>query len=212
MSHFSRIHIERHVIEALQRGDRRAAAEVYGALSGVIYTLALRLLADSQLAKEATQDTFIDVIERARDLKVPEAFVGWVRSVAVNHCLMRLRSPWHRSRMRAVESETADTASDVARLDGFGDIERALRQLPARTRFVVWMHDVEGYTHSEIARLTGRTESYSKSQLARGHARLLAWRTEKTDDDTTAHFESTNVESTNGAGCVTGTTGSNGTG
>lgn len=207
MSHFSRIHIERDVIEALQRGDRRAAAEVYGALSGVIYTLALRLLADVQLAKEATQDTFIDVIERACDLKVPEAFVGWVRSVAVNHCLMRLRSPWHRLRMRAVESETADRTSDVARLEGFGDIERALRQLPARTRFVVWMHDVEGYTHSEIARLTGRTESYSKSQLARGHARLLAWRTETTDDDTTIH-----VESANGAGCVTGTTGSNGPG
>ncbi len=207
MSHFSRIHIERDVIEALQRGDRRAAAEVYGALSGVIYTLALRLLADVQLAKEATQDTFIDVIERARDVKVPEAFVGWVRSVAVNHCLMRLRSPWHRLRMRAVESEAVDCASDVARLDGFGDIERALRQLPARTRFVVWMHHVEGYTHSEIARLTGRTESYSKSQLARGHARLLAWRTEKTDDDT-----KTRVESANGAGCVTGTTGSNGPG
>ncbi len=204
MSHFSRIHIDRDVIDALQRGDRRAAAEVYRALSGVIYTLALRLLADGQLAKEATQDTFIDVIERSRDLKVPEAFVGWVRSVAVNHCLMRLRSPWHRLRMRGVESETADSASDVARLDGFGDIERALRQLPARTRFVVWMHDVEGYTHSEIARLTGRTESYSKSQLARGHARLLAWRTEKTDDDTATH-----VGSTNGAGSTTGTAGRN---
>jgi hypothetical protein len=72
---------------------------------------------------------------------------------------------------------------------------------------VVWMHDVEGYTHSEIARLTGRTESYSKSQLARGHARLLAWRTEKTDDDTATHFESTN-----GAGSTTGTAGRNTTG
>jgi RNA polymerase sigma factor (sigma-70 family) len=204
MSHFSRIQIDRDVIDALQRGDRRAAAEVYRVLSGVIYTLALRLLADGQLAKEATQDTFIDVIERSRDLRVPEAFVGWVRSVAVNHCLMRLRSPWHRLRMRGVEPETADSASDVARLDGFGDIERALRQLPARTRFVVWMHDVEGYTHSEIARLTGRTESYSKSQLARGHARLLAWRTEKTDDETATH-----VESTNGAGSTTGTAGRN---
>jgi len=203
MSHFTRIHIERHVIESLQRGDRSAAADVYLALSGVVYTLALRLLADAQLAKEATQDTFVDVIERACDLKVPEAFVGWVRSVAINHCLMRLRSPWHRLRIRGTQAERSDTASDALRLDGFGDIERALRQLPARTRFVVWMHEVEGYTHSEIAQLTGRTESYSKSQLARGHARLLAWRTEKTDDDTTIHAEPADV-----AGCVTGTPGS----
>ena len=203
MSHFTRIHIERHVIEALQRGDRSAAADVYQALSGVVYTLALRLLADAQLAKEATQDTFVDVIERACDLKVPEAFVGWVRSVAINHCLMRLRSPWHRLRIRGAEAERTDAASDASRLDGFGDIERALRRLPARTRFVVWMHEVEGYTHSEIAQLTGRTESYSKSQLARGHARLLAWRTEKTDDDTTVHAEPADA-----AGCVAGTPGS----
>ena len=202
MSHFTRIHIETHVIEALQRGDRGAAADVYAALSGVVYTLTLRLLADAQLAKEATQDTFVDVIERAHSLKVPEAFVGWVRSVAVNHCLMRLRSPWHRLRTNAIEFERADRASDSARLDGFGDIERALRQLPARTRFVVWMHDVEGYTHTEIAQLTGRTESYSKSQLARAYARLLAWRTEKADD-TGISLETTGV-----AGCVTGTSGS----
>ena len=207
MSHFTRIQIERHVIEALQRGDRTAAADLYRALSGVVYTLALRLLADAQLAREVTQDTFVDVIERARDVKVPEAFVGWVRSVAINHCLMRLRSPWHRLRIRAAETDRSDTASDALRLDGFGDIERALRQLPPRTRFVVWMHEVEGYTHSEIAQLTGRTESYSKSQLARGLARLLAWRTEKTDDDTTVHAEPTDV-----AGCVTGTPGSGSSG
>jgi len=203
MSHFKRIHIEKQLIEALQQGDRGAAAAIYRALSGVVYTLALRLLADTQLAKEATQDTFVDVIERACDLKVPGAFVGWVRSVAINHCLMRLRSPWHRLRIRGTQAERSDTASDALRLDGFGDIERALRQLPARTRFVLWMHEVEGYTHSEIAQLTGRTESYSKSQLARGHARLLAWRTEKTDDDTTVHTEPADV-----AGCVTGTPGS----
>jgi RNA polymerase sigma-70 factor (ECF subfamily) len=116
---------------------------------------------------------------------------------------MRLRSPWHRLRIRSTEADGTDQMSDAVRLDGFGDIERALRQLPARTRFVVWMHEVEGYTHAEIAQLTGRSESYSKSQLARGHARLLAWRTEKTDDDTTARAEPANV-----AGCITGTTGS----
>ncbi len=206
MSHFTRIHIEAHVVEALQRGDRRAAADVYAALSGVVYTLALRLLADSQLAKEATQDTFVDVIERSHGLKVPEAFVGWVRSVAINHCLMRLRSPWHRLRTNAIDIERVDRTSDSARLDGFGDIERALRQLPARTRFVVWMHDVEGYTHTEIAQLTGRTESYSKSQLARGYARLLAWRTEKADDTAIAR------EPTSVAGCITGTAGNSTTG
>jgi RNA polymerase sigma-70 factor (ECF subfamily) len=37
---------------------------------------------------------------------------------------------------------------------------------------VVWLHDVEGYTHEEIAERMERTVSFSKSQLARAHARL----------------------------------------
>ena len=40
------------------------------------------------------------------------------------------------------------------------------------TRTVVWLYDVEGWSHEEIARAFERTVSFSKSQLARGHARL----------------------------------------
>jgi RNA polymerase sigma-70 factor (ECF subfamily) len=51
-------------------------------------------------------------------------------------------------------------------------LERALDRVPAVARAVVWLHDVEGYTHAEIGRLMGRTTSFSKSQLARAHERL----------------------------------------
>ncbi len=200
MSHFARIHIEVATVAALQRGDRAAAGEIYRALADVVYTLALRVLADPQLAKEVTQDTFVDVIERAHTLQVPGAFVGWVRSLAINRCLMRLRSPWHRLRSAMVEFDHVDAASDAGRLDGIGDIERALARLSPQARFVVWMHDVEGHTHAEIAQLTGRTESYSKSQLARGHARLLAWQTERAD-------ETANDTRERAARCVAGTSG-----
>jgi len=52
------------------------------------------------------------------------------------------------------------------------DLERALERLSETSRAVVWLHDVEGYTHEEIAELMGKTVSFSKSQLARAHARL----------------------------------------
>jgi DNA-directed RNA polymerase specialized sigma24 family protein len=72
--------------------------------------------------------------------------------------------------------EPAEDASLAAgRLEGLEDVERALARLSAESRFVVWMHDVEGHTHAEIGRLVGRTASYSKSQLARAYAELLAW-------------------------------------
>jgi RNA polymerase sigma-70 factor (ECF subfamily) len=44
--------------------------------------------------------------------------------------------------------------------------------LPALTRAIVWLHDVEGYTHADIGFALGRTPSFSKSQLARAHKRL----------------------------------------
>ena len=182
MSHFARIHIEPATIDALKRGDRKAAERVYRALAEVVFTLAARILNDRQLAREVAQDTFVDVIERAATLESNGAFVAWVRSIAINHCLMRLRSPWQRRGGYNDSMEVYDAASDAQRLDGLGDIERALSHLSAETRFVVWMHDVEGYTHAEIARLTQRSESYSKSQLARGHARLLAWHMETADE------------------------------
>jgi RNA polymerase sigma-70 factor (ECF subfamily) len=52
------------------------------------------------------------------------------------------------------------------------DLERALARLGAQARAVVWLHDVEGYTHAEIGALFGASASFSKSQLARAHERL----------------------------------------
>jgi RNA polymerase sigma-70 factor (ECF subfamily) len=55
------------------------------------------------------------------------------------------------------------------------DLEVALNRLSPVTRAVLWLHDVEGYTHEEIAEMMGKTASFSKSQLSRAHKRLRDW-------------------------------------
>jgi RNA polymerase sigma-70 factor (ECF subfamily) len=52
------------------------------------------------------------------------------------------------------------------------DLEAALGGLPQVSRAVVWLHDVEGFTHKEIAGMMGKSESFSKSQLSRAYQRL----------------------------------------
>jgi len=52
------------------------------------------------------------------------------------------------------------------------DLDAALGTLPAVSRAVVWLHDVEGFTHKEIAGLLGKSESFSKSQLSRAYQKL----------------------------------------
>jgi hypothetical protein len=81
---------------------------------------------------------------------------------------MHLRSPWHR-RLRFADADgllATQAAEGATGADEWhGDLDRALNQLPALARSVVWLHDVEGYKHAEIARLFGRSVSFSKSQL-----------------------------------------------
>jgi len=52
------------------------------------------------------------------------------------------------------------------------DLDAALASLSDVSRAVVWLHDVEGFTHKEIAGFMGKTESFSKSQLSRAYQRL----------------------------------------
>ncbi len=173
MASFADIRLDGGIARALRRGDRRAQAVTYRLLSPVVMGMAVRILQDEGLAQDVVQDTFVELIDKASTLRDPEAVVGWVRRVAVNHCYMRLRSPWHRRRSAdAADLEQLDVTSSDARLGGYRDIERALGVLSPETRLVIWLHDVEGYTHKEIGELTGQTASYSKSQLARGYEKL----------------------------------------
>jgi RNA polymerase sigma factor (sigma-70 family) len=91
--------------------------------------------------------------------------------VVVNHAISALRKL---PRFDAVQLEDymATSTGDQDRLGHCMDLEQALEQLSAEDRMVVWLHDVEGYKHREIARLAGKTESYSKTRLNRARARL----------------------------------------
>ncbi len=172
MSRFDSPDIEPSVVDAFKRGERGAAEQIYRILSKAVYGLTLRLLGDAEAAAEVTQETFLDAIEKASSLRDDAAVSGWIRSIAVNHCLMRMRSPWNRRRVAESKFETPDSSLDAARLNGWHDLSNALARLPDDARFVVWMHQVEGYTHAELGELLGRSASYSKSQLARGLKRL----------------------------------------
>ena len=168
MSRFADIRLEPGVARRLQAGERKAQEIVYRAYADTVYTMARRVLGDAALAEEATQDTFVDMIESAHKLHRPEALGGWLRSIAVNHCLMRLRSPWFKRR-EPLRDDSRTVSTGVSRAL---DIDAALRRLPKDVRMVVWMHCVEGYTHEEIGRAFGRSASFSKSKLARALSQL----------------------------------------
>lgn len=173
MAGFGSLTLATEIARGLKNGDPDAQAEAYRLLAPRVLGMALRILGDRGLAEEVVQDTFVAMIERAATLENADAAVAWIRQTAVNHCLMRLRSPWMQRRVSEPPAETADPAQEGLRTESLRDLERALSGLSAETRMVLWLHDVEGYTHQEIGGLFGKTDSYSKSQLARGYRKLL---------------------------------------
>jgi RNA polymerase sigma-70 factor (ECF subfamily) len=199
MSHFQGIEVPVEVVRAAQAGDARAHETIYRVCRRPIYTLIRRLVVRAAIADELFQETFVEVLRNIGAYTGEGAFGGWVRSIAVSKCLMYLRSPWHRSLLYLDQDDEAtvpvvllDPATHPdAQAAASADVERALAALPALTRSVVWLHDVEGYTHGEIARLLGRTASFSKSQLARAHARLRELLEQPAGSSSCTHASST---------------------
>jgi RNA polymerase sigma-70 factor (ECF subfamily) len=154
-----------------KRGDTRAHAALYAAFAPFVYTLARRMLTSTVAAEDVLQETFVDIIRKISTFRGEAELGFWVRRIAVNQCLMHLRSAWS---LRRVDTEhfDAEPAPIATSSDERIELERALDALPATARAVVLLHDVEGLTHREIAKLMGRTASFSKSQLARAHERL----------------------------------------
>lgn len=185
MSQFHGLTVPAEVIAAAARGEHAAHEAIYRACSAAVFSLVRRLVPRTAVAEELLQEVFVEILRSIAAYTGEGAFSGWVRAITVNKCLMYLRSPWHRSLLWLDADDGGSESSPVVLLHEGAqpeaqataglDLERALARLPAITRTVIWLHDVEGYTHHEIAAALGRTTSFSKSQLARAHVRLRGW-------------------------------------
>ena len=163
----------RSLVARARSGDTGALEHLYRAYEGSVYTLARRLTKTAEDAEDVLQETFLEVCRSLSGWRGDGSLWGWVRTIAASKAMMRYR----REKVRATEALDDELAVGQAAEDVplQLDLEAALARLPERTRAVVWLHDVEGYTHEEIAELMGMTTSFSKSQLARAHQKLRRW-------------------------------------
>jgi DNA-directed RNA polymerase specialized sigma24 family protein len=158
-------------------GEDLARQALYAALAPATLNLIRRLVGHRALSEDLFQDSMMLFFERLPQYRQEAPVGAWLRQIAVSRCLMYLRSPWKRARL-CLEPVDGGVAADVAALvtPGYAgeliDLERALAALAPTARAIVWMYEVEGYSHQEIAHAFGRSVSFSKSQLARAHARL----------------------------------------
>ncbi|HEU4698518.1 MAG TPA: sigma-70 family RNA polymerase sigma factor [Gemmatimonadales bacterium] len=160
------------VLARARAGDPAALEALYRAFEVPAYSLARRICRTAEDAEDVLQETFFEVCRSIGQYRGEGSLWGWVRTITASKALMRLR----RNKYRDTD-ELVDDVAPARREDTHlrMDLEAALERLGETARAVVWLHDVEGYTHDEIAQMMGKTVSFSKSQLARAHARLRRW-------------------------------------
>jgi RNA polymerase sigma-70 factor (ECF subfamily) len=154
-------------------GDVTAMRELYEAHAGRVYAILRRLAGDDDLAQDLAQDVWVTTFRKLDGFEGRSAFGTWLYRVAVNTALGRLRSRAREPVVELARDDWADPASD--RADPAVDrvaLARALDQLPDGYRMVLVLHDMEGYTHEEIADQLKIAPGTSKSQLHKARARM----------------------------------------
>ena len=154
-------------------GDRVAFERLYRANAGRVFAICVRMAGDRTAAEELTQDVFVRAWQKLEQFRGEASFSTWLHRLAVNVVLnARKQQGRQRARHDEMDEESTDFAQPALPVPGMRlDLEAAIATLPAGARRVFVLHDVEGYTHEEIAEMSGVTTGATKSQLHR--ARML---------------------------------------
>jgi RNA polymerase sigma-70 factor, ECF subfamily len=155
-------------------GDERALRQLWAQHAPHIDAVVRRLVGgDPDLAADVAQEVWIQIFRALPTYRGDSQFGTWAHRIAVNRTLNALR------RTRRIAKLEADIEEDSAAVEPEGDrsfvmasIEEAMARLAPGARTVFVLHDVEGYTHEEIARELGITAGGSKSQLFKARAKL----------------------------------------
>lgn len=165
---------EARLLAGLRRGDESAFEALYRRHVGLLHGLAYRLTSRSSEAEELTQEVFVRAWEHRADFHSVDHFVHWLRRVAVNSWINRLRKrrelelPTDDDGNETTEAQAPPDCAPAIRLD----LEAALARLSPRLRAVALLFDLYGYGHEEIGAMLEMTPGACKVQLHRARRRL----------------------------------------
>ncbi len=156
-------------------GDEAAMRALWSRHAPHIDVVVRRLVGgDHDLAADIAQEVWIQIFRALPTYRGESQFGTWAHRIAVNRTLNALRQRRRLANLETndVEEEFAAVEPDAERKILAASIEAAAAQLSPGARTVFVMHDVEGFTHEEIATALGITPGGSKSQLFKARAKL----------------------------------------
>jgi RNA polymerase sigma-70 factor, ECF subfamily len=159
-------------------GDAAAFEEIHRRYRRLVHAIALRMTGNTADAEDLTQESFLSLFRRIGSFRGEAAFISWLYRLTTNQVLMHFRRRKSRPEDQTPDGVVPEPATNGSRstnsrslMDRIA-IERAVSALPPGYRTAFILHDIAGYEHEEIARMTGRKAGTSKSQLHQARAKL----------------------------------------
>lgn len=163
------------LIKKCLNGDQRAQKLLFDKFSPKMMSVCMRYVADREHAEDVLQDGFVKVFKHLKSFKMKGSFEGWIRRTMVNTSLDYLRKK-HNMHVDADISEAEYLAGDDSKAMGKMRVEELMaliHDMPPGYRTVFNMYVIEGYSHAEIAKELGVTESTSKTQFRKARNYLI---------------------------------------
>ena len=163
--------IDSHILALCQEGDKNAFRWVVQTYQRMIFSLALKMLADEEDAKDVVQDTFIRVWQHMRDYDLQKPFTTWSYTIASRLCLDRLKSERHlyvasddEKTLRQFATDT-DNQRILENKEWVSIIKTLVEGLSPKQRLVFTLIQLEGLTYTEVEQITGMNDVQVKSNL-----------------------------------------------
>jgi RNA polymerase sigma-70 factor (ECF subfamily) len=174
---------EAEAIERAKQGDAEAFQVLYDMHKRRVYSLCLRMTANTAEAEDLAQEAFLQLFRKIATFRGESAFSTWLHRLSVNVVLMHLRKKGlpvvslEETTQGGSEEDTPkkDFGAEDMALAGSIDrlqLQKAVENLPPGYRTIFVLHDVEGYEHNEIAGIVGCSIGNSKSQLHKARMKL----------------------------------------
>ncbi|MEN0054370.1 MAG: sigma-70 family RNA polymerase sigma factor [Mucilaginibacter sp.] len=162
------------LIDRCKGGERKAQGLLYKQFAAKMLGVCTRYAIDKVEAEDMLQNGFIKVFQKIADYRGEGSFEGWIRRIMVHSSIEYYRK--HHKMLQVVSTdETAHEPSvdqvAIANLDA-RVLLGLIQQLSPGYRIVFNLYAIEGYSHKEIAAMTGISEGASKSQLSRARSIL----------------------------------------
>lgn len=163
-------------LESLRKGTPEAQRRLYDQYSPKMYALCLRYAASAEEAEDLLQEGFMKIFFSVHQYRGHGNFEGWMRKIFINKAIERFNKK-HIYTREINDREIQGLSFETSHSSGFDnlalkDMLKLIQSLSDGYRTVFNLYVIEGFTHSEIAKLLNISENTSKSQLSRAKSIL----------------------------------------